>query len=174
MSKWQKILIIVFCAGMLLCGLGGGIFFTEFSALSYGGQQFLGEPDMRTENFDVKYDSGEVPKEIIGAYAWGNGGVQTDYSVPQNTVRFRVTYNADVVTPYAYWDQDTDCIMFSSYWHNTYDDMAYMMEAKDVFLENLKEGKLVSFDVPNLEEVTVLVNPQSLDDIRDSGVIRIR
>ena len=174
MSKWQKMLIIVFCAGMLLCGLGGGIFFTEFSALSYGGKQFLGNPDVRTENFDVKYESGEVPKEIIGVYVRDNVNIQTSISIPKNTVRFCVTYNADVVTPYAYWDQDTDCIMFSSYWYSRYDDMAYMMEAKDVFLENLKEGKLVSFDVPDLEEVTVLVNPQSLDDIRASGVILIR
>ena len=59
MSKWQKMLIIVFCAGMLLCGFGAGIFFTEFSALSYGGKQFLGEPDMRTENFDVKSEAGQ-------------------------------------------------------------------------------------------------------------------
>lgn len=174
MSKLQKALIIVFCFGVLLCGLGSGIAFTEFSALSYGGKQLLGEPDMRTDTIDVEFEPGEEVREIVGSYVRGNCNVQTDNSIPQNTVRFRVTYNADVVTPYAYWEEDSEQIVCSYYWHDTYDDMAYMMEAKDVALQNLKEGRLVSFDVPDIEKVTILVNPDSVPDLRMQGGILIR
>lgn len=164
MSKLQKVVLIVFCIGVLLCGLGSGIALTEFSTLSYGGKQVLGEPDMRTENFDVEFEPGEETREIVGG--WRNGcSVVTDESVPENTVRFCVTYNADVITPYAYWDKESEQIYCSYFWHDMYDEMAYMMEAKDAVLQNLKEGKLVSFYVPDFEEMTILVNPDSMSDV---------
>lgn len=171
MSKWQKMLIMVFCAGVLLCGLGGGIAFTEFSRLSYGGKEMLGEPDMRTENFDVKFESGKR-QEVSGLYPrQGNYILQIEESIPKNTVRFCVTYNADVITPYTDWDKYNDRILLSYYWHDTYDDIAYMMKAKDVILQNLKEGKLVSFDVPDLENVTILVNSETAENIWVTGVL---
>lgn len=46
------------------------------------------------------------------------------------------------------------------------DDMALMMEAKDVLLSNLKEGRLVSCEAIEVEEVTVLVNPSNEKDVR--------
>ena len=39
------------------------------------------------------------------------------------------------------------------------------MKAKDVFLENLKAGRLVSFDTLGIEEVTAIVNPANKDDV---------
>lgn len=172
MNKMQKILIAVFCLGVLLCGIGSGIAFTEFSGLSYGGRQILGEPDMRTENFDVEFKEGKTLKGIVGLRRQ-QSSFQTDGSVPENTVRFCVTYNAEVVTmPYAYWDENSDQIMLSCYWHGPDDEVAYMMEATDVFLHNLKEGKLVSFDVPyDIEEVTISVNPKTVESIWMPGVL---
>ena len=169
MSKWQKMLIIVFCAGMLLCGFGAGIFFTEFSGLSYGGKQFLGETDMRTENFDVQFVSGEGRQDI--ASYWGLTNLQVDDSIPKNTVRFCVTYNAGTVTPFADWNKDNEQIFLSYYWHDTYDDIAYIMEAKDVVLQNLKEGKLVSLDELAIEEVTILVNSETEENIWVPGLL---
>ena len=101
MSKWQKMLIIVFCAGVLLCGFGSGIAFTEFSGLSYDGKQILGETDMRTENFDVEFESGEGRQEV-SSYR-GRTNLQIDDSITKNTVRFCVTYNAAFTTPSADW-----------------------------------------------------------------------
>jgi len=44
--------------------------------------------------------------------------------------------------------------------------MALMMEAKDVVLRNLKEGKIISVDTIGLEKVIVLVNSENEDDVR--------
>ncbi|MCM1253520.1 MAG: hypothetical protein NC321_11915 [Clostridium sp.] len=171
MNKLQKILLIVFCLGVLLCGIGSGVAFTEFGALSYGGRQILGEPDMRTESFDVEFKEGKKLQGISGMRG-RQTGFQTDDSVPENTVRFSVTYNAENVTmPYAYWDEETDRIFLSCEWSGTHDDLEYMMEAKDVLLQNLKEGKLVSFDVAGIEEVTISVNPETLENIWMPGVL---
>ena len=40
-----------------------------------------------------------------------------------------------------------------------------MMQAKDLILQNIKDGKIVSLDVLDIEEVTVLVNPASAEDV---------
>ncbi len=40
------------------------------------------------------------------------------------------------------------------------------MEAKDVVLRNLKEGKIISVDTIGLEKVIVLVNSENEDDVR--------
>ena len=44
--------------------------------------------------------------------------------------------------------------------------MELMMQAKDLFLKNLKAGRLISFDTLGVEEVTVTVNPANKDDVR--------
>lgn len=168
MNRQHKITVVVFCLGVLLCGIGAGIAFTEFSSLAYGGRQILGDPDMVTENFDVEFEPAENEWSIIGAtgfYRYGNMNIQTDSSVPVNTVRFCVTYNTKRVAPFTNLNIDDKRIEFSWYWKNT-DEIALAMEAKDIVLHNLKEGKLVSVDAIELEEVEVLVNPGSVDDVR--------
>ena len=168
MSRRYKITIVAFCLGVLLCGIGTGIAFTEFSALTYGGTQILGEPDITTRNYDVEFEPGEDAWRIVGTagfYRNGNMNIYEDSSVPVNTVRFCVTYNVKRIEPFTYLNIDDKRIEFSWYWKNT-DEMALFMEAKDLVLQNLKEGRLVSFDAVELEEVDVLVNPKSVDDVK--------
>lgn len=164
MSRLHKRLIIIFCLGTLLCGVGAGVAFTEFSALTYGGRQLLGEPDFRTENFDVEFETGEEEQRVwcVGPC---NPEIRTDSAVPDNTVRFCVTYNADSVKPYTYWSKE-EGIVLSWYRISYHDETALMMEAKDLILQNLKEGKIVSFGVPGLEDVVVLVNAKSEKEVR--------
>lgn len=174
MSRQYKITIIIFCIGVLFCGIGVGVAVTEFGALSYGGRQILGETDMRTEDFDVAFVPKENQKTMIAgaraAYAAGIGEVCTDASVPPDTVRFHVTYNGKLVAPFANYvkssDEETfDRIDFTWYWRGTDDETALMMEAKDIVLRNLRKGKIVSLDTVDVEEVTVLVNPRNAEDV---------
>ncbi|MDE6844364.1 MAG: hypothetical protein K2J99_01170 [Lachnospiraceae bacterium] len=169
MNKQHKITIVVFCIGVLLCGIGGGIAFTEFSSLAYGGRQIIGETEMVTKDFDVEFEPGEEPWDIIGIngiYRYGGMDIQEDSSVPVNTVRFRVTYNTKRGEPFTELNLDDKRIYFGWSWLHFNDEMALIMEAKDVVLQNLKERKLVSFDTVELEQVEVFVNPKSVDDVR--------
>lgn len=164
MSRLHKGLIVVFCLGVVLCGVGAGVAFTEFGTLTYGGRQILGDPDIRTENFDVEFETGEEARKIWGV-ATNNLLIRVDDSVPEGTVRFCVTYNADWIEPYAYWSEE-EGVVFAWSRKEYKDEVALMMEAKDVILQNLKEGRIVSVDTAGLEEVIVLVNSESEDDVR--------
>ena len=99
MKRMHKILLAIFCVGILLTGIGVGVVLTEFSALAYGGKEILGNTDMRTENFDVEFEPGEERTFITGWYQWKQDEVLTDAGIPENTVRFCVTYNKERIAP---------------------------------------------------------------------------
>lgn len=171
MSRQHKITIVLFCIGILFCGIGMGVAFTEFSGLTYGGTQMIGGTDMKTVDLDVEFEPNEDAWDIIKPWYRGysggvsDAGIQTDDSVPLDTVRFCVTYNADRVEPFTSLDLDSETISFGWY-GNDADELALMMEAKDQVLRNLKAGRLVSFDYVDIEQVEVFVNPQNAEDVR--------
>ena len=166
MNKVFKKIIVVFCLGVLLCGIGCGVFFTEFSVLSYGGEYTLESMvEMKTEDFDVEFES----EEEVGSWGvsrFNQYQVKIDESVPDNTVRFRTTYNTKHVEPYVWWNAEQEIIEYSYWYRNDGCEIAAMLEAKDIVLQNLREGKLVSFAMPNWEDVTVLANAESAKKVR--------
>ena len=169
MRRLHKILIMIFCFGVLVCGLGIGVMLMEFSGLQYGGELLIGSNNMTTETIDVKFETENGEKTISQRYypsAEKYHGVQADSSVPKDTVRFQITYNEDVIEPYAYWDEDEEKVLCSWYWCGHDDELALMMEAKDVILQNLKEGKLVSINRLTIEEISEFVNPADINDER--------
>ena len=165
MKKYHIILIGIFAAGVLLTGIGAGVAFTEFSALTYGGKEIVGETEMRTEAFDVEFEPGDERQFIGGWYNWAQTDILTDAGIPENTVRFRATYNGERIFPHAVWEEENNQAALLWRWVSEEDDMELMMKAKDLFLENLKEGRIISFDTPGMEEVTVTVNPANKDDV---------
>lgn len=166
MSKKYKILTVIFCIGVMICGLGIGIGFLEFSSFTYEGMQTVGRTDMKTRDIDVAFEPGDEPYRIWRQREWGQKEIKTDSSVPLNHVRFQVTYNAERVTPSAYLDEEEKEFHFMARWSgNDVYDMEAMMEAKDVILQNIKERKLVSVDVVNIEEIVILVNPENEKDV---------
>ena len=105
---------------------------------------------------------------------------QADESVPENTVRFQVSYNAARFTPQVqaavytneYWDEDGEYVedeypvleLYGIWEHE--DDLKLFMELKDIFLAELKEGKISSYQEPvYVESVEILYNPVNEDDI---------
>ena len=49
MRRIQKILAGVFFGGVLLCGIGAGVAFVEFSSFEYGGEKQIGSDVLVTE-----------------------------------------------------------------------------------------------------------------------------
>ena len=84
MSKHFKILIGIFCIGVLICGLGIGIAFMEFSTLTYGGKQIVGKTKMVTENVDVPFEPGEEQYLVWGQWGWKQTKIVTDSKVPED------------------------------------------------------------------------------------------
>lgn len=181
MRNIHKILLGVFCGGVLLTGIGTGITLAEFSSLAYAGERTVGGEQMETVELEEKIDPEKgvwrVEDHYPGAFALA---IETDESVPENTVRLRVTYNAAQITPRfsaevytnEYWDEDGEYVtekvpvleLFCD-WKDQ-DDMKLFMEVKDQFLADLKEGKVSSYQSPTyVEDVVLLINPANENDV---------
>ncbi|MCM1134975.1 MAG: hypothetical protein NC400_05300 [Clostridium sp.] len=167
MSKLHKLLIVVFCIGVLICGLGAGFMFMEFSYLTYGGEQIVGKTNMKTENIDVAFEPAEEKYLVRGDWGWSQLEIQMDSRVPLNNVRFQVTYNTERIIPYAYLNEEGKEFYFVPRWIGGDDgEIAALMEAKDLILQNIRERRIVSLERVDIEEIVVLVNPANEEDVK--------
>lgn len=107
MRKIQKILSGVFLGGILLCGIGTGVAFVEFSSFEYGGERQIGSDAMVTETIDFSFEPRQG-RVIAGKSRWGNirsSRITEDVSVPEGTIRYVVTYNKEMVKPYLTYEE---------------------------------------------------------------------
>lgn len=167
MRKIQTVMIGIFCTGVLLTGLGTGIAVSEASSFVYMGEREVGPVTMRTDNFDYTYEPKEGKKLRLTSH-FGNirsAELVMDENVPENTVRFQVTYNSSTTRPYLRYEEIEDG-EFDWLWVGyefMSDDFATFMECKDQIVKELKERKISSYQTPSIEDVTILVNPASVD-----------
>ena len=190
----RKILGIAFILGVLLCGLGGGVSFAQYSKLEYAGERSIGEEKLVTETVEAVIE--EDVKIYVDAYApLENISLETDDSIPVNKILFDVTYNSErvsmVIKKSPYESEDIsyvevvneygDVIEYREYDDNNndsdkgevfhvgrygrYDDLKDFFEVKDMFLADLKNGKVGSYSVVFIQNITVRVNPANADRV---------
>ena len=101
MRKIQKILLGSFLTGVLICGVGAGTAIGEYSSLTYLGERTLGEEELVTENFDYTFDPELGAIRLHPSWYGGRktAEVQTDYSVPENVIRYEITYLPETIEP---------------------------------------------------------------------------
>ena len=101
MRKIQKILSGSFLTGVLICGVGAGTAIGEYSSLTYLGERTLGEEELVTENFDYTFDPELGAIRLHPSWYGGRktAEVQTDDSVPENVIRYEITYLPETIEP---------------------------------------------------------------------------
>jgi hypothetical protein len=101
MRKIQKILLGGFLAGVLICGVGAGTAIGEYSSLNYLGERTLGEEKLVTENFDYTFDPELGAIRLHPSWYGGRetAGIETDASVPENVIRYEITYLPETIEP---------------------------------------------------------------------------
>ena len=165
MRRMQKIMIGAFCSGVFLMGLGTGLTVSEASSFVYLGEKDAGLVSMKTEAFDCTFEPKEEDKFTIGRF-YGDLTLEnellTDPELPENTVRFQVTYNSAAVRPYLENEENEYAAVRYRY---IGDDFQTFMECKDQILQELKEGKISSYRTPQVKEIKVFVNPASVESI---------
>ena len=101
MRKIQKILLGSFLTGVLICGVGAGTAIGEYSSLTYLGERTLGEEKLVTENFDYTFEPELGAIRLHPSWYGGRetAEVQTDDSVPENVIRYEITYLPETIEP---------------------------------------------------------------------------
>lgn len=179
MRNIQKVMVAVFCTGVFLTGIGTGVAFSEFSSFDYSGEKTVGNVNVITETLDYTYQpSEEGPVTILNNYYFYRDGRKDarfikDESVPENTIRFQVTYNERAVSPYLIFsdgEQHADGEYEDPYvgirFDYLQDDLEVFMSCKDQILEDLKERRIGSYRTITVEKVTVSINPASDGAVR--------
>lgn len=162
MRKIQCYMIAIFLGGVFLAGLGTGLAFSEFSSFTYSGETIIGEAEMKTENFEYTFELEEDKKLQIhnyDDYSFSESDLVSTTSVPENTVRFLITYNAAAVRPHLVYSEEDQYVAVSYYYIS--DDFKTFMSCKDQILKDLKNKQIGSYTTRTVDEIKVLVNPAS-------------
>lgn len=170
MRNLHKALIAVFCSGVFITGIGTGSSFSEFSSFAYSGRTMIGDVKMTTENLDYSFQLQEEQKlRIYGNYYFHRHSADSteilpDETVPENTIRFQITYNVKAVAPYLrYSDKESDDPYVGIEFDYLLDDMELFMAGKDQLLEDIRNRQIGSYDTVSVERIRIFVNPASID-----------
>lgn len=195
MRKIYKIIGGMLITGTLVAGIGSGVAFAEYSTFEYGGETVL-EGSRRfsktleykipakntataqtekTEETEEAGDAASEQKQVLNICANYHYTVAEDSSVPENTVRFTVSYLTDEtnVEPeiiengseeadgerYIYLDCDYE-----------YNDFRDIMRAKDLILSDLKNHKISDYQMDRVEEIEISINPEAAFTMNINGM----
>lgn len=161
MRRFTKYMTAVFCAGVLLGGIGCGIAFVEYSSLEYTGRHIIGEEYVTEESFDYTVEPVEGKKLLVRNWH-GFDSVSYDDSIPENTIRWVVTYNEKIMEPSLYYEESqndkyTGLAYISCYYMGGEFDL--FMQNKDKILEDLKNNRIGSYETASGIKVKLVVNP---------------
>lgn len=170
MRKMIIAAVAVFCAGILLGGIGTGVAIVEYTELEYTGEHVIGDGKMKTETMDLSVSPEEGRLIRLQRNHWGSGEVY-DESVPENTIRYVITYNPELVElrpsyedyEREYGMEETDGRYQGRVYLTLYskdNEMDIFMRNKDRILEELKNGKIGSYKMQSVDSVEVRMNPQ--------------
>lgn len=171
-NRLRLILLGVFCAGVLLMGIGVGTAIVEYTSLEYTGiYTFCGE--VKTADYEFKINLEEDEKLRIMNYK-GIVELRYDKTVPENTVRCSAQYDFDMIemTAKIVDDGGKDYKYQWLYFDRTYigSDFDLVMKNKDMILAELKQGKIGTYIVGEpVKEIVVTVNPQLRDVLELEG-----
>ncbi len=97
----RMILTGILCAGILLCGLGAGISFIEYSSFEYMGKKDIGGDSRKTETITRKIGKENKKEEKIYIHCWDvenrNVIIEASEETPKNSLQFVVEYNPENV-----------------------------------------------------------------------------
>lgn len=168
----RKKLGIAFGIGVLLCGLGCGIAFAQYSAFDYAGERVIGEKNIVSETVQETIDNDS--KLII--YPVGRCDyidIIADDTVPADKIFFDVEYNSEEINLRVDKEEREKSedieepeidFYFGDYTNG--DDIKEMLMVKDEVLKDLKDRKIGSYKLIDFKSITVRINPANLDRIQ--------
>ncbi|GFI61865.1 hypothetical protein IMSAG049_01036 [Clostridiales bacterium] len=194
----RKFLGMTFVSGILICGLGTGVAFAQYSKFEYVGEKMVGSIDLVSETFEETMpESGTV---YVSTYGLRDRiKFKADANVPADKIMFDVVYNPDRVymnvnknevlrDPVVievvvdengrelyrtdYYDEAElkyePETVFQVGGYKYTSDMKDFFEIKDDLLNDLKRQRIATYDVIYMDSLTVRVNPANIDKLVDN------
>lgn len=189
----RKVLGIAFLGGILLCGLGAGVAFAQYSKFEYAGEKTVGGKNMVSETMEADMPGeGTVYIDAYGLY-YKDIEFVTDAEVPVDKIAFDAVYNpermemgvsrndleSEAETVYITVDEngneisrydtteangDSETVFHVGRYKYT-SDAADFFAIKDDLLADLKKGKIATYDAVYMDRLTVRINPANVDRI---------
>lgn len=164
MNRLQLTLAGVFGAGVLLTGLGTGIALKEYTSLEYSGEHIIGEADIQTKTGELRFgeiEEGEMYRIYCGSDEYE---VVKDDSVPEQVVKYEAVYNKNSVRLDVHGETDARYYSIVGWWKGA-SEFEQIMSCKDEILKELKQNKIGSYRVMQVQKVKLTVNPQMAEKL---------
>lgn len=163
----RKKLGLAFGIGVLLCGLGCGIAFAQYSGFDYAGDRIIGEENIVSESIEQSIDrSGEIHIYPQGRYY--KAKIVADDTVPTDKIIFNVEYNSDIINlniEKVEHEKDENRTDFYLGDYTNSDEVKELFMVKDEVLNDLKNKKLGSYIVIDFKNIEARVNPENYDKV---------
>ena len=97
----RKILVGIFMAGIICCGIGAGVTFQEYSSFKYMGEKRIGSNKIAEKTLTENLYTDKTKKLNTSFIAYNNENenieLKTSKSVPKDKIQIKVRYDADNV-----------------------------------------------------------------------------
>lgn len=177
MRKSTKILLGIFCAGILCAGIGIGAAFVEFSSMEYVGNYFMPEDAVKEKTFELVVDPAEQSLLRLGNSPREMAAIVYSSDIPENTIRWTVTYNENVYEPELFvqnYHSNGEIWKYMDVYFNYREgisDFSLFMSLKDQVMKDLKQRKISSYDLGGGYTVSIVVSESLAGYMREGDGI---
>ena len=155
----RKALGIAFLSGVLLCGLGCGVAFAQYSKMEYAGERIIGGENIVKETLEAELESeGKIliPSYYTTSYSRYGTTLETDENIPKNKIIFDIEYNPERFAPAVErHTQYEDILLYGTEIVNEYGEVIDYREEYKTDPEKV------------IGEVYELGRPKYYDDVKD-------
>ena len=188
--SFRKILVGIFMAGIICCGIGAGVTFQEYSSFKYMGEKRIGSNKIAEKTLTENLYTDKTKKLNTSFIAYNNENenieLKTSKSVPKDKIQIKVRYDADNVKDIHIDDDYDENSMDNVALENMtqtdeseseqknptsqeffisavgrMSDIEYVLSYKDEILKNIKERKIYNYVYPQIISVEITVNPEN-------------
>ena len=159
------------CAGLVLCGVGAGVAFSEFSAFTYAGEQMIEGAQSRTQSLTVELESASGPVYLSDYFydapvrLADAARLEVSGDVPAGTMRWDLSYES--AGPEAvFWTEVEDHYEWVRLSWRRYDEASLFLACKDQVLSDVRRHQIGRYLPVRLTEAVVTVNPADAERVR--------
>lgn len=174
-NNFNKIIGILFLVGILLCGIGCGIFAAEIYSFDYVTEESA-ETELKTQEIPLKFPANNQPVYYNDIEYYSSDcqsfKVTNDDTVEKGNIKYIITYTGDyenfeIDIDSKYYIYDSDSFYVSEHSVNSIKDLSYNYSQKNYdgfsqfkrIVNDFKHKKIVNYVDNSSYSVEIKINP---------------